>query len=60
MDIFFKIKNTVSKGIFTQLFFLILLLVLNSILEVVGVGMIIPIYKITVSFDTFSNNYLSN
>ena len=60
MDVFFKIKNTVSKRIFTQLFFLILLLVLNSILEVVGVGMIIPIYKIIVSFDTFSNNYLSN
>ena len=60
MDIFFKIRNTVSKGIFTQIFFLTFLLALNSILEVVGIGMIIPIYKIIVSFETFSNEYLSS
>ncbi len=60
MDIFFKIRKTASKDIFIQLFFLLLLLILNSLLEVVGVGMIIPIYKIIVSFETFSSQYLAN
>ena len=60
MDIFFKIRKTASKDIFIQLFFLLLLLIFNSLLEVVGVGMIIPIYKIIVSFETFSSQYLAN
>ena len=60
MDIFFKIKKTASKKIFTQLFCLLFLLILNSFLEVIGIGMIIPIYKIIVSFETFSSEYLAN
>lgn len=58
MKIFFKIQNTVSPKIFLQLIFLLLLLFINSTLEVIGIGIIIPIYRIIVDHEKFFNDYL--
>ena len=39
---------------------LFILLFTNSLLEVVGIGMIIPIYNLTVNFENFSEDLSSN
>ena len=60
MMIISKIKKLIWKNLYFKLLFLFVLLFLNSFLEVIGIGMIIPIYNLTVDFENFSKNISSN
>lgn len=55
-----KIKNIIWKNLYSKLLVLFILLFTNSLLEVVGIGMIIPIYNLTVNFENFSEDLSSN
>ena len=60
MVIISKIKKVVWKNLNSKFLVLFVLLFLNSLLEVIGIGMIIPIYNLTVNFENFSNDLSSS
>ena len=60
MIIISKIKKVVWKNLNSKFLILSILLFLNSLLEVIGIGMIIPIYNLTVNFEDFSKDLSSS
>lgn len=60
MNIISKIKKVVWKNLNSKFLILFILLFLNSLLEVIGIGMIIPIYNLTVNFEDFSKDLSSS
>lgn len=63
MNIFFKLKKNLPKKYVFKIIILLILLLINSFFELLGISLIIPIYKTIVDFETLianSDNFFLN
>jgi len=56
MNIFFKLRKILPKKYVFKIIILLILLLVNSFFELLGISLIIPIYKTIVDFETLITN----
>ena len=58
-NIFYKIKTILPKKYFFKFFFLLFILIINSLFEILGLSLLIPVFDIIKSEDNFFINYIN-